>query len=248
MRTATFRFYEELNDFLPKNRRKRPFYYVLKFNQSVKDAIESLGVPHAEVDLIMVNSESVGFNYQLHDGDMVSVYPVFETLDISPIIKLRPEPLRYPGFVLDVHLGKLCKYMRMLGFDTIYRNNLEDAEIINIAIEQKRIILTRDIGILKNRLVSHGYWVRSQHPREQLLEVIQRFDLSCSIKPFYRCTVCNGVVEKVDKESISQLLESGTKKYFTDFFRCSACKKIYWKGSHYEKMKDFVSGIFKKNI
>jgi len=242
-RTATFRFYEELNDFLPHAKKKRSFDYVLKFHQTVKDAIEALGVPHAEVDLILVNSLSVGFNYQLQDGDMVSVYPVFESFDVSPLTKLRPKPLREPRFVLDVHLGKLCKYLRMLGFDTLYNNHFADDEIIAISVSQLRIILTRDIGILKNGQVTHGYWIRSQNSKEQLYEVIRRFDLKKEIRPFYRCTVCNGLVEKVDKEAVLQLLEPGTRNFYDDFYRCGACKKIYWEGSHFENMRVFVDEL-----
>lgn len=242
-RIATFRFYEELNDFLPKERKKRPFDYVLKVNQTVKDAIEANGVPHAEVDLIIVNGESVGFSYRPRHKDVISVYPVFESLDIKPILKLRPAPLRDTKFVLDVHLGKLCKYLRMLGFDTYYNNHFDDPEIVKISVLQNRIIQTRDIGILKNGRVTHGYWLRSQNPKEQIVEVIRRFDLLKEIKPFFRCTVCNGPVENIDKEDIVDLLESGTKKYYDNFFQCSLCKKIYWEGSHFVKMCDFVKNI-----
>lgn len=240
---ATFRFYEELNDFLPKDKRRRPFEYVLKLNQTVKDAIEASGVPHTEVDLIIVNGGSVGFSYHPQHADMISVYPVFESFNIQPVLKLRPAPLRIPKFVLDVHLGKLCKYLRMLGFDTFYNNHLEDSEIIEISITQKRIILTRDFGILKNGKVTHGYWLRSQNPKIQIQEVIRRFDLQKGIKPFYRCTVCNGLVETVDKEKVTELLQPGTMKYFHQIFQCTSCARIYWEGSHFEKMKAFVEGI-----
>lgn len=240
---ATFRFYEELNDFLPKEKRKKTFDYLLKLNQTVKDAIEACGVPHTEVDLIIVNGGSVGFSYHPKHADMISVYPVFESFNIQPVLKLRPAPLRITKFVLDVHIGKLCKYLRMLGFDTFYNNHLEDPEIIEISGNQKRIILTRDIGILKNGKVTHGYWLRSQNPKEQILEVIRRFDLHKDIKPFYRCTVCNGLVETVDKEKITEQLEPGTLNYFHAFFQCTSCRRVYWEGSHFEKMKTFVESI-----
>lgn len=240
---ATFRFYEELNDFLPKEKRKRQFEYCLKLNQTVKDAIEAIGVPHTEVDLIIINGESAGFAYHPQHADFISVYPVFESFNIKSVVKLRPKPLRVTKFVLDVHLGKLCKYLRMLGFDTFYHNHLEDSEIIKISITQKRIILTRDIGILKNGKVTHGYWLRSQNPREQIQEVIKRFDLLKDIKPFNRCTVCNGLVRNVDKEKVTDLLEPGTKKYYHQFFQCESCLKIYWEGSHYEKMNTFIEDV-----
>ena len=245
-RIAEFRFYEELNDFLPEEKRKHNFPYTFKINQTVKDAIESMGVPHTEIDLILANGRSVDFTYQLKNGDRIAVYPVFESFDIKPLIRLRPEPLREPRFVLDVHLGKLCKYLRMLGFDTIYRNDLDDAEIVDISLKEHRIILTRDLGILKNGLVSHGYWLRSQDPREQLQEVIRRFQLQDLIRPFHRCTVCNGFVEKVGKEKIAHLLRENTKKAFDEFFRCTSCKKIYWEGSHYDSMRGFIDELMKE--
>lgn len=244
-RIAHFRFYEELNDFLPVEIRKKTFDYNFKINQTVKDAIEAMGVPHTEVDLILVNGKSVDFSYQIIHHDRISVYPVFESFDISEVNRLRPDPLREPRFVLDVHLGKLCKYLRMMGFDTIYRNDLDDVEIVEISVKENRIILTRDIGILKNGLVTHGYWLRSQDSREQLKEVIRRFQLKAEVRPFYRCTVCNGFIRPVNKADIVTLLPDQTKKYFDAFFRCTSCKKIYWEGTHYESMRDFIGEIMK---
>jgi len=242
-RIVSLRFYEELNDFLIPDYRKQWFNYTFRINQTVKDAIEAHGVPHAEIDLILVNGISVDFNYHLMNGDRISVYPVFEAFDISKVNRLRPDPLRVTKFVLDVHLGKLCKYLRMLGFDTYYRNDLDDDEIVNISKAEQRIILTRDIGILKNGAVTHGYWVRSKDSREQITEVIRHFDLKHQIRPFYRCTVCNGLVNKVNKDEINNLLKSNTKKFFDNFYQCSACKRVYWEGSHYENMRGFINEI-----
>lgn len=245
-RFIDIRFYEELNDFLPLNKRKRDFGFAFKYNQTVKDAIEALGVPHTEVDLILVHGEPVGFDYQLQTGDRISVYPVFERLDISPVNRLRPEPLRETRFILDVHLGKLCRYLRMLGFDTYYRNDLDDPEIIERSVTEKRIILTRDLGILKNGKVTHGHFLRSQDSREQLQEVIRRFDLSRQVKPFKRCMDCNGLMTKVDKKEIEDQLKAGTKKCYEKFFRCTSCQKIYWEGSHYQKMQEFMRSVLQK--
>jgi uncharacterized protein with PIN domain len=242
---ATFRFYEELNDFLPKYKKKINFSYEFERNPSVKDAIESIGVPHVEVDLILVNSRPVDFSYQLQNNDFVSVYPVFETLDIQNITRLRKKPLRNPKFVLDTHLGKLAKYLRLLGFDTLYGNYYTDGEIVKISIKQHRIILTRDIGILKYRIVTHGYWIRSQDSRKQLLEVIKRFQLQPQIKPFRRCIKCNGYIKKTSVEIAAPELLPLTRKSFREFYKCSGCGNIYWKGSHYEKMKRFIESMGK---
>src|SRR3972149_748976 len=138
MKTAYFRFYEELNDFLPPEKRKIKFEHPFFCRASVKDIIESLGVPHTEIDLILVNGKSVDFSYIINDKDEISVYPVFESFDISEVQHLRAKPLREPKFVLDVHLGALAKYLRMTGFDTVYHNNFEDVEIIKVSLSQKR--------------------------------------------------------------------------------------------------------------
>ncbi len=161
MKQAQFRFYEELNDFLPKNHRKATFLFKFVTQIRVGEAIESLGVPHTEIDLVLINGQSVSLSQQLQDNDRVAVYPVFESIDISAINYLRPKPLRKIKFILDVHLGRLAKYLRICGFDTLYEN-LEDNEIIKRSLQEKRIILTKDRGLLKNKRVTHGYWVQGK--------------------------------------------------------------------------------------
>jgi uncharacterized protein len=248
MKTATFRFYEELNDFLPDNKKKVSFQYSFEGSPAIKDSIQAIGVPHVEIDLILVNSFPVDFSYKLQQDDTVSVYPVFESLDISNINKLRRKPLRNPKFILDAHLGKLAKYLRMLGFNTLYQNDYRDEEIIKIALNQRRIILTRDLGILKCKEVSRGYWIRSQMPKKQLQEVLKRFDLSYHSKPFKRCMKCNGLIKEIDKEKVVALLKPKTIRIFQEFYSCNKCKSIYWKGSHYEKMLLEVLGLTKRKV
>jgi uncharacterized protein with PIN domain len=239
-KSATFRFYEELNDFLPSGKRKVYFDHPFEGRPGIKDIIEAIGVPHTEIDLILVNGNSVDFNYQLQAGDRVSVYPVFESLDISAVSRVSSAPLREPRFVLDVHLGKLSRRLRLLGFDTLYSNDFEDEEIIEISRRENRIICTRDRGLLKNKRVTHGYWLRSHLPKHQLQEVIRRFDLSAIIKPFTRCLECNGKIVPVEKESIAGQLPPRTRKHYRDFYQCIDCQKIYWEGSHYQKMVSFI--------
>ena len=164
-RRVTFRFYEELNDFLPPDRRKIAFDYTFNGTPSVKDCIEAIGVPHPEVDLIIVDDVSVGFDHLLNGGERVAVYPMFERVDITPLTKLRPNPLREPRFVLDVHLGKLARYLRLLGFDTIYDRDYVDATIAAISRRERRVLLTRDKGLLKRKEVTRGYWLRNIQPR-----------------------------------------------------------------------------------
>ncbi|KPK87130.1 twitching motility protein PilT [bacterium SM23_31] len=246
-KTAEFRFYEELNDFLPVDKRKSWLLYDFMGKPTVKDAVESIGVPHTEIDLILVNSKSVTFSYHLKDGDKVSVYPVFESLDISNVTHLREKPLRKPKYILDVQLGKLAKYLRMLGFDTLFENNYDDSEIVKIAKAEKRTILTRDVSILKIKAVTHGYWIRSQKPTEQITEVITRFDLYSNIKPLSRCIACNGIINKTTKESVIHKLQPKTKRYYNEFYQCKSCKKVYWKGSHYYKIKSFAAQLRKRS-
>ncbi len=244
---AIFRFYEELNDFLPPCRKKVPFTVEFSGNPSIKDSIEALGVPHTEVDLLLSNGVSVSFSYHIQDGDLVSVYPVFESIDITPVIRLREKPLREPKFIADVHLGKLAKYLRLLGFDCHYKKKYADSEIAAIAETQKRIILTRDVSLLKSKTVSRGHWIRSQYPIKQAREVIRRFDLLSGIKPFSRCMVCNGIVTVIDKESIINELEPKTSQHYHEFYRCTSCKRIYWKGSHSIKLQSLIQSIIGKN-
>ena len=245
MNLAWFRFYAELNEFLPEGLRKSQIPYSFNGKQSVKDAIESLGIPHTEIDMILVNGISVDFSYKLRNEDSISVYPVFESLDISSVTHLRGKPLRDLKFILDVHLGKLAKYLRLCGFDTIYRKDYDDAEIIRLALSEKRIILTHDLGILKNKLVTHGYWIRSQLPEEQIREVLARFDLKNLIRPFTRCIECNGLLTEVPKYEIIERLLPNTRQHFQEYKICPDCDRIYWEGSHFDKMKINIENIIK---
>jgi uncharacterized protein with PIN domain len=240
---VTFRFYEELNDFLPKENKKKRFTHNYIDKTSIKDVVESLGVPHTEVDLILVNGKSVGFDYLIKNSDDIAVYPVFESLDISGVQHLRPKPLRNPKFVADVHLGRLTKYLRMMGFDVFYRNNLKDNEIVNMSLKERRAILTKDRGILKRNEVTHGYWVRSIKVNEQAIEILKRFDLKNQINEFSRCIECNQLLKPVLKEKILDELPVKVVQSQDEFYRCPSCTKIFWKGAHYQKMLSFIQSV-----
>ena len=240
---AEFRFYEELNDFLAPALRKRAFVYAFNGTPSVKDAIEAIGVPHAEVDLVLVDGESVDFTRRLAGGERVAVYPVFECLDISPVTRLRARPLRLTRFVLDVHLGKLARYLRLLGFDTHYQNDYDDDAIIGLARGESRVILTRDRGLLKRGAVTHGYWVRATAPRQQLAEIVRVFDLGSSARPFTRCIRCNGELQPVPKSAVAERLPPRVRSHFEEFVQCLNCAAVYWPGSHYDKMRKMVDEL-----
>lgn len=241
--TACLRFYAELNDFLPTKKRQVAFSHSFFGQPTVKDLIESLGVPHTEVDLILVGGESAGFNHQVKDGDMISVYPVFEALDISQILKVRPEPLREPRFILDTHLGKLAAFLRMLGFDTLYQNNYTDDVLAEISAGERRILLTRDRGLLKRSTVTHGYLVRADNPREQLKEVLRRFDLLDTIRPFRRCMRCNELLKPVSAGEITEKVPPRVLEQTAEYRRCPGCCRIYWKGTYYKRMAGFISRL-----
>ncbi|NLV71264.1 MAG: Mut7-C ubiquitin/RNAse domain-containing protein [Actinobacteria bacterium] len=241
MGSISIRFYAELGDFLPVERRGREFEHVCPGRDSVKDVIEGLGVPHTEVDLVLVNGEPVGFDHHLSEGDRVSVYPVFEALDISAVKSVRSQPLRVVRFAADVHLGRLARYLRLAGFDTLYRNDWDDRELAETAVREHRIILTRDRGLLMRSIVTHGYVVRETLPRAQLVEVLGRFDLWGLLRPFTRCSVCNDCVEPVTKAEIVSELPARTARYYQEFWRCTGCGRLYWRGPHYRSLMKLFS-------
>ncbi|GAB4297024.1 MAG: Mut7-C RNAse domain-containing protein [Oscillatoriaceae cyanobacterium] len=236
---AEFRFHAELNDFLPPTSRHQTITYQFKDNPAIKDSIESLGIPHPEVDVILVNDKSVDFSYLVQNGDNCQIFPVSQSP--QPPLPLRPPPPH--RFILDLHLGKLAGYLRMLGFDTLYRNDYHDEELARVSSSENRILLTRDIGLLKRGIVTHGYWVRATEPEQQIAEILRRFNLFDAVKPFRHCLHCNGTLTRVDKETIGHLLPPKTLEYYDQFHRCVSCGKIYWKGSHYQKMQDFINQI-----
>jgi uncharacterized protein with PIN domain len=231
-RRAEFRFYAELNDFLPPGSRQRPIAYGFRGTPSVKDTIEAIGVPHTEVDVILVDGQSVGFGHLLRGGERVAVYPTFERCDVSAVTRLRPAPLRQTRFVADVHLGTLARNLRLLGFDTTWERDLDDEAIVDIAGEERRIILTRDKGVLKNSRVTHGYWVRNTDPMEQLDEVVRAIDLSGGIRPYTRCMECNGELTNVRRSEVSGDVPLQVFLVYRDFKRCRRCRRVYWRGSH----------------
>lgn len=237
MPTVSIRFYEELNDFLSPHRRKEPFTVEFSPGCTVKALIEDLGVPHTEVDLLLVNRESVDFSYRLRDRDVISVYPMFESWDVAGFSRVRAEPLRETRFAVDVHLGKLARLLRMFGFDAAWASDVADEELVRSARRERRVVLTRDRGLLKRRLVSHGYLVRCSDPREQLAEVLRRFDLRRSVRLFGRCMRCNGELAPFPREEAARIVPPVIAEIYAEFSRCSSCGRVFWKGSHWERMK-----------
>ena len=243
MVTATFRFYEELNDFLAPRRRKQEFTVPCARQATTKHMIEALGVPHTEVELILVNGESVDFSRLLQDGDRVAVYPRFESMDVTPLLRVRDYPLRNPRFVADAHLGGLAHMLRMLGFDTLYDNHFDDDAIVEICEHDGRIVLTRDRELLKRRAVTHGCYVHALKSEEQLREVVERLDLARSARPFTRCLHCNLALRPVDKASVLDRLPPRVRELYERFSTCDQCGRVYWEGSHFRNMRRLLDGV-----
>lgn len=237
------RFYAQLNDFLAPALRQKEIWHSLNRRASIKDVIESFGVPHTEVELILVNGEALDFSHILQDGERISVYPAFARFAVPDSMRLRPELPGVPRFVVDVNLGRLARYLRLLGFDCLYRNDYDDAVIAQTAAGQGRVVLTRDRTLLRRRKIVYGYYVRAVQPKQQVREVLLRFELSRRIAPFTRCTSCNGILQKTDKQSIDHLLQPLTRKYYHDFLICPDCGRVYWQGSHVARAEQLLEEL-----
>lgn len=243
---VTVRAYAELNDFWEADSRGRDVRRPIQSHQTVKDVLEASGIPHTEIDLILVNGDPVSFQHRPAVGDRIAVYPMFEALDIGATARLRPEPLRHPRFVVDVNLGRLARLLRVLGFDVWWSSDADDQTLADISLDQQRILLTRDRGLLKRRTITHGLFVHSQHPEEQTLEVLRRLDLRRRIKPFTRCVRCNGQLAAVAKDEVIDQLEPLTRRYYDEFSRCPECGRIYWAGSHFDKLSRLVDRLLER--
>ncbi|HSJ68980.1 MAG TPA: Mut7-C RNAse domain-containing protein [Anditalea sp.] len=234
-KSCYFIFFGTLNDFLPHSvygmKRKYSFFG----NPSIMDAIEAQGIPHTEIGLILINNAPNNSNSKIQAGDQIEVYPNREYIKNDSKIE----------FIVDSHLGKLAKNLRILGFDCLYDTNYIENRICEIAEQENRVVLTRNVGLLKNKRILHGYWLRSQEPSKQLQEVIDNLKLKDKIKPFFRCRLCNGLINKISKLTIEDQLLPMTKAHFNEFFQCEECNRIYWKGSHYEKLMKLIESTLK---
>jgi uncharacterized protein len=245
MAHVTVAFHGDLNDFLPEAMRNTPLRRQADGRPAVKDVLEAAGVPHPEIMLIRVNEQTVGLESRVHDGDRVEAWPAG---------MVGPDGRRIPqadppgggtvtGFVADGHLGRLAAYLRMLGFDTWYRIDADDALLADVAAAEERILLTRDRLLLRRSIVRRGAWIRSDRPVEQLIEVCRRFQLADRWQPFGRCLRCNASLAPVSREEILHRLEPLTQVHYDDFRRCPSCDSIYWKGSHHDRMERLIERV-----
>lgn len=244
MTAVTFTFHNYLKKLLKKELGSLPsFPHHFERRASIKDVIESLGVPHPLIGRLTVNGQEVDFSYILLDMDDVEVNPLAPP--VNPLLPdiLRPIPVPRVAFVVDVNVGKLALILRMLGFDTLYQNDVRNGKLAELASSQNRILLTRDTSLLKRKIITHGYLLQNQDPTGQAVEVVRMYDLSRSIKPMSRCMPCNGLLVPVNKKDILHRLEPLTRKYYHTFHICQDCGKIYWPGSHHEKISDAIAHI-----
>ncbi len=239
----TLRFYAELNGFLAPSLRGAPVTADVSPTATIKDVIESRGVPHTEVDLILASGEPVDFAYRGRDGERIAAYPPFRGLDLGTLPRLRPPPPAAGRFVLDVHLGALATLLRLLGFDALYRNDYDDPALAAAACDEGRILLTRDRGLLMRRTVTHGYHVWETDPERQAAAVLHRFRLFDAVAPFRRCLRCNGRLAPVPKAEVLDHLPPLTRRYYDDFVRCAGCRRVYWKGAHFRRMERVVARL-----
>ncbi len=244
VREVLFRFYGALNDFLPPGRRRVAFSYAFEGRVSVKDAIEAVGVPHPEVDLILACGTSVDFSHHVHPGDRIAVYPLFRSLDVGPASRVRPPALDTLRFVLDGHLGRLAGYLRLAGFDSLYETDCDDETLAEISSREQRILLTRDVALLKRGIVTYGYWLRATNPRQQLAEIAERFDLASRRQPFSRCIRCNGTIVPTAFDAVTDRLPPRTRDHYREFWECTGCGRVYWKGAHYAWLSRLLASTF----
>jgi uncharacterized protein with PIN domain len=245
MATIHLRLYEELNDYLPLERRKRTFAVEACDGATLGDVVDGLEVPREEIDLALIDGEAVAFDSRVHDGQRVALYPVFESLDVGPATVLPGRPLRETRFVLDVHLGRLARYLRLLGFDAAYRRECGDDELVAISRSEGRILLSRDGPLVARRDVSHAYLITSAVAREQAVEVVQRCDLSGQVRPFSRCLVCNGEVAAVAIAEVTAPIPEWVRATHQEVRRCRGCGRVYWQGGHWQRMQRLVDAILR---
>lgn len=246
MTRVKLHFYKELNDFLAPAIRNTEIIHNFERNASVKDMIESFNVPHTEIEVILVNGVSVDFAYIVQDDDRIAVYPYRENIKANSLLRLRREPLLLPAFVVDANLGRLARYLRLLGLDCLYQNDYEDKIVAKVAYEQHRIVLTRDRKLLHCKIIEYGYFVRAVIPKIQIKEILERFNLYRFLEPMTRCTRCNGKLIETEKQQIGHRLQPLTNKYYDKFLVCSECEHIYWRGSHCIRVSHLVNELTEK--
>lgn len=240
--SACYRFHGDLATLLRGQwRGQNPVVQEVCRSASIKDVLESFGLPHTEVGEIRCNGHPVDFSWLVAAGQQFAILPVVSPWDVLTPCLLRPEPLPAVRFLVDANVGRLARYLRLAGFDTAYDWRWDDDRIVAEIRRENRIVLSRDLGLLKRRQITFGRCIRQTEPAAQLREVIGLLGLTAEIRPFTRCLDCNTLLEAVAKQEILHLLEPLTQKYYDTFSRCPGCARIYWPGSHKAKMQRLLA-------
>ncbi|MCO7224071.1 Mut7-C ubiquitin/RNAse domain-containing protein [Pleionea sp. CnH1-48] len=236
-----FTFYGNLNDFL-HNTTTTTIDYSFDGSPSVKDSIEAIGIPHTEVAQVLIGDQAIDLNTKLENQQQLSIYPAnYANTHIKPCPPHKPAELK---FILDVHLGKLARSLRMCGFDCLYYSqDIIDENLARLSAEEDRILLTRDIGLLKRSNVTYGYFVRNTRAEQQLEEVLSYYDLKNKLAPLSVCLDCNGQLSSIHKDKVARLLPGNVASEYDEFKHCQQCDKVYWEGSHFDNMKKSLSKI-----
>lgn len=234
-------FSADLAFFLRRQPPGEPVTRRLGEKTSVKDVIESCGVPHPEVDLITIKGQPVSFGYLIDRDQDVDVYSV--GTEPSLFAENRLQVRQMEKLVADGHLGKLTRLLRLLGLDVAYHRTANDRALLDTMLGEDRALLTRDRRLLMHSIVQHAYYPRSQVPEKQVLEVIRRFNLVNTLLPFTRCLRCNAALAPVPKVDVLTQLEPLTRIYYEDFRRCIGCEKIYWAGTHFPKLQTRIAEL-----
>ncbi len=228
---AQFRFYAELNDFLAPWRRWRDSACECAPHASVKHMVEALGVPHTEVGLVLCNGQPCSLAHRpLADGDRLSVYPPMPRLQVPAAGDASPR------LAADAHLGRLARHLRFAGYDTLWHEHGSDAELAALARDQGRIVLTRDRALLMHRDVVRGCYLRPTEPWDQMAELARRLPLDLRARRPARCLVCNAMPVEVDRQAVLAELPPRTRQSFDRFWRCPGCARVFWRGSHWQRM------------
>lgn len=225
-----------LYDFLCPENRTPERKLLLHRKASIKDIIESQGVPHTEIGRMVANGQTVDFSFIPRQEQKIEISAIRPPFDVFHPSLLRPHPLSEWRFIVDVNVARLATLLRMLGFDTAYSRHFSDRSIARLAALEKRIVLSRDIELFKRKQITFGRWIRNTHPDAQLVEVLHFFGIKEPFSPFSRCLKCNRPLEPVPKKVIGHRLEPKTRRYFHHFKICRQCDQIFWQGSHFDEM------------
>jgi uncharacterized protein len=231
MAYATFLFHGELTALLPPEQRGGTVARDCARAATIKHAVESLGVPHTEVGRLTVDGRPATLSRIVREGEVIEVFP-HEVADIFP-----ESP---PRFIADAHLGGLARLLRMLGVDTLFENPWDDSGIVEVALRERRIVLTRDRELLKRRDVLRGCFVRALKPRMQLDEVVMRYALAPHFRPFTLCLHCNLPLAPAAPDDVAGQVPQGILERYVEFVQCPGCRRVYWQGSHWARMREML--------